>query len=65
MSFAGTAAAASTISGMRWTALTAPLSVLTGASGTGKTHALRAVLLLAAPTGRTATGVGAATGRPA
>ena len=45
-------------------ALTAPVSILTGGPGTGKTHTLRAVLalaqakrlrcLLAAPTGRAA-----------
>jgi exodeoxyribonuclease V alpha subunit len=55
--------------------LTAPVSVLTGGPGTGKTHTLRAVLELAtakgltvvqaAPTGRAAKRMQEATGRPA
>jgi exodeoxyribonuclease V alpha subunit len=57
------------------TALTAPVSILTGGPGTGKTHTLRAVLLaarakglrclLAAPTGRAAKRMEEATGLPA
>jgi len=56
-------------------ALTAPVSILTGGPGTGKTHTLRAVLtlararqlrpLLAAPTGRAAKRMQEATGLPA
>lgn len=56
-------------------ALTCPLSILTGGPGTGKTHTLRAVLLLAqarrlrcliaAPTGRAAKRMEEATGLPA
>ena len=56
-------------------ALTAPVSILTGGPGTGKTHSLRAVLtlarakglrcLLAAPTGRAAKRMEEATGLPA
>ena len=56
-------------------ALTAPVSILTGGPGTGKTHTLRAVLalaqakrlrcLLAAPTGRAAKRMEDATGLPA
>src|SRR5205823_8028257 len=56
-------------------ALTAPVSILTGGPGTGKTHTLRAVLtlarakrlrcLLAAPTGRAAKRMTEATGLPA
>ena len=56
-------------------ALTAPVSILTGGPGTGKTHTLTAVLLLAratslgcalaAPTGRAAKRMSEATGRPA
>ncbi len=56
-------------------ALTSPVSILTGGPGTGKTHALRAVLtlawakrlrpLLAAPTGRAAKRMTEATGLPA
>ena len=55
-------------------ALTAPVSILTGGPGTGKTHTLRAVLtlarakglrcLLAAPTGRAAKRMEEATGLP-
>jgi exodeoxyribonuclease V alpha subunit len=55
-------------------ALTAPVSILTGGPGTGKTHSLRAVLtlaqakgvrcLLAAPTGRAAKRMEEATGLP-
>src|SRR5215212_6519236 len=55
-------------------ALTAPISILTGGPGTGKTHTLRAVLtlarakgvrcLLAAPTGRAAKRMEEATGLP-
>lgn len=57
------------------TALTAPLSVLTGGPGTGKTTALRALIqaldegrkryALASPTGRAAKRLAEATGRPA
>src|SRR5581483_4455115 len=57
------------------TALTAPVSVLTGGPGTGKTHTLRGILLaarakglrcvLAAPTGRAAKRMEEATGLPA
>ena len=56
-------------------ALTAPVSILTGGPGTGKTHTLRAILtlarakqlrpLLAAPTGRAAKRMQEATGLPA
>jgi exodeoxyribonuclease V alpha subunit len=56
-------------------ALTAPVSLLTGGPGTGKTHTLRAVLtlarakrlrcVLAAPTGRAAKRMEEATGLPA
>jgi exodeoxyribonuclease V alpha subunit len=56
-------------------ALTAPVTILTGGPGTGKTHSLRAVLalarakglrcLLAAPTGRAAKRMEEATGQPA
>ena len=56
-------------------ALTAPVSILTGGPGTGKTHTLKAVLtlarakhmrcLLAAPTGRAAKRMEEATGLPA
>ncbi len=56
-------------------ALTAPVSILTGGPGTGKTHTLRALLtlararqlrpLLAAPTGRAAKRMQEATGLPA
>jgi exodeoxyribonuclease V alpha subunit len=56
-------------------ALTQPLAILTGGPGTGKTHTLRAVLLLAqarrlrclvaAPTGRAAKRMEEATGLPA
>jgi exodeoxyribonuclease V alpha subunit len=56
-------------------ALTAPVSVLTGGPGTGKTHTLRALLalarakglrcVLAAPTGRAAKRMADATGHPA
>ena len=56
-------------------ALTAPVTILTGGPGTGKTHTLRAVLtlarakglrcLLAAPTGRAAKRMEEATGWPA
>jgi exodeoxyribonuclease V alpha subunit len=56
-------------------ALTRPVSILTGGPGTGKTHALRAVLTLAiakrlrctlaAPTGRAAKRMAEATGQPA
>src|SRR5262245_15784838 len=56
-------------------ALTAPVSLLTGGPGTGKTHALKGVLalarakglrsLLAAPTGRAAKRMEEATGLPA
>lgn len=56
-------------------ALSAPVSILTGGPGTGKTHSLRAVLtlaqakrlrcLLAAPTGRAAKRMEEATGLPA
>jgi exodeoxyribonuclease V alpha subunit len=56
-------------------ALTAPVSILTGGPGTGKTHTLRAILtlatakrrrcLLAAPTGRAAKRMSEATGHPA
>ena len=56
-------------------ALTAPVSILTGGPGTGKTHTLRSVLtlarakrlrcLLAAPTGRAAKRMTEATGLPA
>ncbi|HEX2184174.1 MAG TPA: AAA family ATPase, partial [Chloroflexota bacterium] len=56
-------------------ALTAPVSLLTGGPGTGKTHTLKAVLslarakglrcLLAAPTGRAAKRMSEATGLPA
>ena len=56
-------------------ALTAPVAILTGGPGTGKTHTLRAVLtlarakglrcLLAAPTGRAAKRMEEATGWPA
>jgi exodeoxyribonuclease V alpha subunit len=56
-------------------ALTAPVTILTGGPGTGKTHTLRAVLalarakglqcLLAAPTGRAAKRMEEATGRSA
>jgi exodeoxyribonuclease V alpha subunit len=61
-------------SGVRM-ALTAPVAILTGGPGTGKTHTLRAVLtlarakglrcLLAAPTGRAAKRMEEATGWPA
>jgi exodeoxyribonuclease V alpha subunit len=57
------------------TALTSPVSILTGGPGTGKTHTLRAVLVLArakglrvvlaAPTGRAAKRMAEATGQPA
>jgi exodeoxyribonuclease V alpha subunit len=57
------------------TALTSPVSILTGGPGTGKTHTLRAVLalsrakglrcVLAAPTGRAAKRMTEATGLPA
>jgi exodeoxyribonuclease V alpha subunit len=56
-------------------ALTAPVAILTGGPGTGKTHTLRALLAvamakrfrceLAAPTGRAAKRMADATGRPA
>jgi len=56
-------------------ALTSPVSVLTGGPGTGKTHTLKAVVLLvqsqglhcllAAPTGRAAKRMSEATGEPA
>ena len=56
-------------------ALTTPVSVLTGGPGTGKTHTLRAIVLLvkargfgcllAAPTGRAAKRMSEATGEPA
>src|SRR5258707_8084661 len=56
-------------------ALTAPVAILTGGPGTGKTHTLRALLalarakglrcLLAAPTGRAAKRMEEATGLPA
>jgi exodeoxyribonuclease V alpha subunit len=56
-------------------ALTAPVSILTGGPGTGKTHTLKAILLLArakhvrcllaAPTGRAAKRMEEATGLPA
>jgi len=56
-------------------ALTAPVALLTGGPGTGKTHTLRAILalarakrlrcLLAAPTGRAAKRMQEATGEPA
>jgi len=56
-------------------ALTAPVTILTGGPGTGKTHTLRAILtlarakrlrpLLAAPTGRAAKRMTEATGLPA
>src|SRR5207253_4678019 len=56
-------------------ALTTPVSILTGGPGTGKTHTLKAVLmlaqakqlrcLLAAPTGRAAKRMEEATGLPA
>jgi len=56
-------------------ALTAPVALLTGGPGTGKTHTLRAILLLArakrlrcvlaAPTGRAAKRMAEATGQPA
>ena len=56
-------------------ALTAPVAVLTGGPGTGKTHTLRAILtlarakglrcVLAAPTGRAAKRMEEATGMPA
>ena len=56
-------------------ALTAPVSLLTGGPGTGKTHSLKAILalarakglrcLLAAPTGRAAKRMEEATGLPA
>ncbi len=61
-------------SGVR-AALTSPVSILTGGPGTGKTHTLRAVLMLArakklrcilaAPTGRAAKRMEEATGWPA
>jgi exodeoxyribonuclease V alpha subunit len=57
------------------TALSSPVSILTGGPGTGKTHTLRAVLalarakglrgVLAAPTGRAAKRMTEATGQPA
>jgi exodeoxyribonuclease V alpha subunit len=56
-------------------ALTAPVSILTGGPGTGKTHTLRAIMalatakglrcVLAAPTGRAAKRMAEATGQPA
>src|SRR5439155_21916162 len=70
----GLALAAEQEAGVRM-ALTAPVSILTGGPGTGKTHTLRAVLtlarakrlrcLLAAPTGRAAKRMQEATGQPA